>query len=342
LRRVSVTGVNTPSADALRAVGLTEPEIRCYAALVEVGMATARQLAEESGLAQSDIGPLLRSLESKGLVSRTASRPRRFVPAPPEIAVENLASARERELAEARLAASQLQQRLQSTPQHGTAGDLVEVVLGRESVIQRYRALNTGAKEQVEILLKPPYVSVMAENPSELAALRRGVRYRLLYEVPMLELAEQIEVIRTLGGAGAAVRVLPSLPTKLAIFDRRYGYLAYAPQPEDRGVAALLIRPSPLLDALSMLFEDLWSRSVPFAAASRDDARPDLSESDRRLLTLLAAGLQDEAIAYQLGVAHRTVQRRVARLMAVLGAKTRFQAGLQARDRGWIAPEQDQ
>ncbi len=157
----------------------------------------------------------------------------------------------------------------------------------------------------------------------------------------MLEVAAQIAVIRTLTAAGASARVLPSLPTKLAIFDRRYGYLAYAPQSEDRGVGALLIRPSPLLDALSMLFEDLWNRSVPFTAAARNPAQPNRSQDDEKLLTLLAAGLQDEAIAYQLGVAHRTVQRRVARLMDALGAKTRFQAGLQARDLGWIGPRSD-
>jgi hypothetical protein len=34
---------------------------------------------------------------------------------------------------------------------------------------------------------------------------------------------------------------------------------------------------------------------------------------------------------------HRTFQRRVARLMDAPSAKTRFQAGLQARDRGWVS-----
>jgi DNA-binding CsgD family transcriptional regulator len=337
VRRVNVTGVNTsPAAQALEGVGLNEAEARCYAELVELGAATARTLAEAAAVPPARMAPLLRSLEGKGLVSRTASRPQRYVAAPPEIAVENLASARERELSEARLAAARLQQRLHATPQ-ATAGDLVEVVLGREAVIQRYRALNTGAKDHVEILLKPPYVSAMAENPTELDGLGRGVRYRLLYEVPMLELPEQLDVMRTLGRAGASVRLLPSLPTKLAIFDRRYGYLAYAPQPHERGVGALLIRPSPLLDALSMLFEGLWSRAVPFHRPARSEASEPAAE-DEELLTLLAAGLQDEAIARQLGVGHRTVQRRVARLMRTLGAQTRFQAGLQARDRGWIKP----
>ena len=42
------------------------------------------------------------------------------------------------------------------------------------------------------------------------------------------------------------------------------------------------------------------------------------------------SGLTDEAIARQLGLSHRTVQRRVAAFMADLGAHTRFQAGVKA------------
>jgi DNA-binding NarL/FixJ family response regulator len=51
------------------------------------------------------------------------------------------------------------------------------------------------------------------------------------------------------------------------------------------------------------------------------------------LLGLLVAGLKDETIARQLGVSLRTVQRRIAALMHELGARTRFQAGVAARDR---------
>ncbi|MFC7641848.1 helix-turn-helix domain-containing protein [Streptosporangium lutulentum] len=48
------------------------------------------------------------------------------------------------------------------------------------------------------------------------------------------------------------------------------------------------------------------------------------------MLALLAAGLKDDAIARQLDVSLRTVQRRVRSLCDHLGAGTRFQAGLLA------------
>ncbi len=46
--------------------------------------------------------------------------------------------------------------------------------------------------------------------------------------------------------------------------------------------------------------------------------------------------MKDEAIARQLDMGARTLQRRVAHLLGLLGAETRFQAGIQASRLGWI------
>lgn len=54
------------------------------------------------------------------------------------------------------------------------------------------------------------------------------------------------------------------------------------------------------------------------------------------LVRLLHAGFKDQAIARQLGVSVRTATRRVAALMRRLDAGTRFQAGVKARERGWV------
>src|SRR2546430_2156592 len=81
------------------------------------------------------------------------------------------------------------------------------------------------------------------------------------------------------------------------------------------------------LDALVKLFDGLWARALPLHPPGDGQRSGPLAQ---RLITLLLSGLTDEAIAHQLGLSHRTVQRRVAALMAELGAHTRFQAGVQA------------
>jgi DNA-binding NarL/FixJ family response regulator len=105
--------------------------------------------------------------------------------------------------------------------------------------------------------------------------------------------------------------------------------------------AAYVVHPCSLLEALATLFEAEWERAVLLRTDTDADgaalAKPNGPRDDhRRLLGLLAAGLTDEAIARALGWSARTTQRRLQGLMRELGATTRFQAGMAARERGWL------
>jgi len=92
--------------------------------------------------------------------------------------------------------------------------------------------------------------------------------------------------------------------------------------------AALLVRSSTLLDALCQLFDLMWESAAPIPfggeTASADSSSPQGAE---RLVSVLAAGLNDKAIAHDLGVSSRTLDRRIVDLMRGLNARTRFQAG---------------
>jgi DNA-binding CsgD family transcriptional regulator len=63
---------------------------------------------------------------------------------------------------------------------------------------------------------------------------------------------------------------------------------------------------------------------------------PPPSAAELLLLELLADGLKDEAVARALGVSVRTVRRMVAELMNRLDARSRFQAAILAKQRGWL------
>ncbi|MFE9401096.1 hypothetical protein ACFYNY_04880 [Streptomyces sp. NPDC006530] len=53
----------------------------------------------------------------------------------------------------------------------------------------------------------------------------------------------------------------------------------------------------------------------------------------------MAAGFKDRAVARALGISERIVIRRIQELMATLDATTRFQAGVRARDAGWLSAD---
>jgi DNA-binding NarL/FixJ family response regulator len=85
------------------------------------------------------------------------------------------------------------------------------------------------------------------------------------------------------------------------------------------------------------LFEAEWARAVPLAKVIGQGAPEGADDPETgTLLTLLAAGQTDAAIARALGWSPRTTQRRLQRLMQSLNATTRFQAGMNAKERGWL------
>jgi DNA-binding NarL/FixJ family response regulator len=79
---------------------------------------------------------------------------------------------------------------------------------------------------------------------------------------------------------------------------------------------------------------DTAPRSLQAPSSALPGRRPDLQSG--RILELLGAGLKDEAIARQLGVSLRTVQRAVRTISMALGVTSRFQLGAEACRRGWI------
>ncbi|WP_354410324.1 LuxR C-terminal-related transcriptional regulator [Streptomyces sp. PvP037] len=61
-----------------------------------------------------------------------------------------------------------------------------------------------------------------------------------------------------------------------------------------------------------------------------------IDANDRKILNLLYTGLSDASIARHLDVGHRTVQRRVQRLMEQLQANGRVALGARAQELGLL------
>ena len=83
----------------LRELGLSSYEDRAYRALLELGTATAREVAQASGVPMGRIYDALGRLEARDLIrSQTGNRPRRYVAVEPSIAVDRLLDDRKREI----------------------------------------------------------------------------------------------------------------------------------------------------------------------------------------------------------------------------------------------------
>jgi sugar-specific transcriptional regulator TrmB/DNA-binding CsgD family transcriptional regulator len=321
----------------LEPLGVSPAEERVYLFLLAHPRASYPEIVEGTGLAAARVRTAVALLESKAVVSRSIGRSPRFVPSPPSVTLQGLVYRRLGEIEEAKAEAEDVMAKLYAATIR-SAADLVEVVTGEDAVRQRTFQMLLGAEHEVLELSRPPYP--MSTEEVERSNLAKGIRYRYIYASATLEVPGRLDDILIDIAAGEQARVLPEVPLKLSIVDRRIARMFLSTDEPDVETGILTVRASPIVDALVVLFESLWERAVPLSpttgdeSAVADDDGP--SPADRELLTLLAAGLTDEVIARHLQITTRSLRRRTVRLMALLHARSRFQAGVQAAARGWI------
>jgi sugar-specific transcriptional regulator TrmB/DNA-binding CsgD family transcriptional regulator len=327
----------------LDVLGLDATEAAAYRRLIEIPSGTADDLSDHLALEGDEAMRVLAGLESKGLVARSpGGQGRRFVASPPGIALGALLVERQEELRLAQLELGALSERYRGTAKDRAVIDVVDVVQGPQAVAQRFGQLQRSAEREIQMLVKAVFVAVTPEENAdeEMAAVRRGVAYRVVVERSHLERPGFFENAVPALEAGVQARVTEQLPLRLLIADRRIGLVPLvSADGRDEGSGALLIHPSPLLDALQTLFDVTWesARSLVVSADGvGDEAGDALDDVDAQILGLLLAGLTDQSIGNQLGLSLRTVQRRVHQLMERARVATRLQLGHEAGRRGWL------
>ncbi len=318
----------------LEAAGLGTIEESTYLDLVRRGPATVNELADRAGITLPRTRRAVTGLHRKGLVHRTPPPHDLVVPVPPDLAVDHLIQRRREELERVRETAQQLVAESHERAASRRADRLVEIVpLGSTAFDQVQRT----ARTEMRVLVAPPYASGRRLNQTQLDRGPAGVVYRTVYGNEALEEPGFMATLATYVRAGEQARLTHTVPIKLAIADRTLALLPldWTSQTPD---AAVLVHPCGLLDALVALFESIWALATPLTLTGPDSvaALAEISAEDHELLSLLVAGLTDEAAGTRLGMSRRTVVRRVQHLMAVTGARSRLQLGWRARDRGWL------
>jgi len=320
---------------ALRALGLDAGEQAVYGLLFDCEAASAREIAKAAQQPERSVQKSLSSLELKGFVTRLPEQPPRYLPAPPDIAIEALILRRQGELQQARLVGEKLREKLiRGRPTEKQEGRVVEIISGSEAQVRVYEQLQHTARNEFLGVERPPYVmGVASRNIAQERAIARGVVYRNIVDASTLELPGALERLRRQTQAGEDTRVFPGASLKLVVIDRS---VALVPLSLDRVYdAALLVRSSTLLDALCQLFDLMWETAIPIPLLDtlpNTESGPSSPNADR-LIAVLASGLNDKVVAHDLGISARTLDRRIVDLMKGLNARTRFQAGWLAAQR---------
>ncbi|QUQ67152.1 BTAD domain-containing putative transcriptional regulator [Kutzneria sp. CA-103260] len=166
------------------------------------------------------------------------------------------------------------------------------------------------------------------------ANLRPGVRCRVLCP----DSARLSGVLSSLSLAGVDVRTDTEIPMEALVVDRTSTVLPADRSSSGSSSGVAVFRLPGVVTATVGLFERIWPGAVPLSPTALADAGDTavLTNREHDLLTLLCSGSTDESAAARLDISVRTVRRMVADIMNRLGARSRFQAGVKAADRGWL------
>ncbi|TYB51594.1 helix-turn-helix domain-containing protein [Nonomuraea sp. PA05] len=263
----------------------------------------------------------------------------RYAAAPPSVALGGLLTARREELRTAELAIVALAEQHRMAAADRAVGDLIEVVTGVEAVRQRFLQIQWAARERVRSFSTAPFVAVPpSDNTAEDRGVDRGIEYQVAIEREVLATPGAVPGIVDSVRKGVQVRVADKLPIKLMMADSELALVPLTTEPGGEPAAVLLHR-SGLLTGVEALFEAVWQRAYPLRADAlgelRESHEPEIGELDRKILALLLSGLTDEAVAGQLDLSLRTLQRRLRALMDLAGVRTRVQLGWHAARHDW-------
>ncbi|RKN06283.1 LuxR family transcriptional regulator [Streptomyces radicis] len=338
-------------ANEMAVLGMSRSEERIYRHFLRHPNSAAADLHLALDIEQEAAGRALDRLLRLRLL-RPGDPPERLTPADPETAVARLTELRLRHLYEEVqritrshhiVAALRAETRGDSPAPGASDGDpatpTVEQLRGWSEISGRMDDLTFFAREEVaSVEPRPDLASPQAAQlrALDLRVLRRGLRRRVVVPDSALDHPHARAHYAELASRGARIRVATQLTEHVVLYDRR---AALMPQdPHDAGRGALLVRGGVLLASVAGLFERIWDQGedIPVELRRPVDAEAPLSAGEMRVLSLMCTAGKDEAGARDLGVSVRTYRRYIADVMRRLGASTRAQAALLARERGWL------
>lgn len=313
-----------------------EPEGRLlYVAMLEHPDAGVRELVTHTGLDESAVRRQLDVLADLELLDRGESAQ----PRPPHVGYGQLIAEAEKRLlrdqadlasaqaALASLAAEHLDRHHRDEIIRLTCLDEINdrLTVLSETAEQECVSFNPGRRTTAQI---------DESKPLNEAALARGVSIRFVYADSVRNDRASAEYGSWLSEHGGAARTIPVVPHLMVVVDRKVALIPSDPTCPQQG--ALEVHSPGVVAALMAHFEEVWTRARPLGSEDPEDEHG-LTGQQQELLRLLGDGHTDESAARRLDVSLRTVRRMMSDLTDRLGARSRFEAGLLAHQRGWLS-----
>lgn len=325
----------------LQTLGLDETTQSVYRFVLNHQGCGIAEVADTLGLPKDDVLGHVARLADLRLVRRQDGALHSGSPA---VALQSLLQRQQadllrqqQEFAEARAAASRLIAEYEQVYGVGTRTEWERLDDAR-AIETRMAALARQARTEWLFMVPPgtqPAEHLTARKPLDEDLLRRGVPVSAIFQDCVRNDRATMRYATWLAQAGGQVTTVPTLPIWLVIVDRTAALVPADPKPGC--LSAFEVTGPGIVAALTALFERIWATGA-CVGSCRPAFDDEPSPLELELLRLLGEGLTDEAVCKKLGIGLRTARRMVADLMSKLGARSRFEAGANAVQRGWLDP----
>lgn len=194
------------------------------------------------------------------------------------------------------------------------------VATGQEGIADHLLRTSPDWKELLSVRPTGVTAQLRVSVPNNRRLVERGLQMISLFDHDALDLEARLLLANeTLGSYLFGVA-----PVQMKIIDRRYVLLQ---GPEiDGDVSLMAVTSRACLDAAWRYWDSAVSSAVELS--TRPVEGQVLSARQHQIIGLLAADLNDEAVAATLSISVRTVRSDVAALLEVLGVRSRFAAGM--------------
>jgi sugar-specific transcriptional regulator TrmB len=285
--------IQTPLTKALRGVGLSGYEVKCYLSLLERDALTPPEVAKVAGIARPSAYDALEKLMSRGLCVSKPGEVKKYSACDPALLqekllmeldeaaqakLEDLRTKEEEILEKTRTVKERVSKAIEELkPQYENSRldvsplDYIEIIKDPNQIHRRFVELVKTVKEELLGFTKPPYSipreRVKEQTDPQAELLKRGVQIRIIQEISTDEQERrwQYQLADSAAKAGVEERALERVPMKGFVFDS--GTVIFSledPVTDQLSLTTIIVRHRALAELLKISFEALWSQAKDY------------------------------------------------------------------------------
>lgn len=262
---------NHPIINCLLELGMNVREAKVYFALLNKRKATAPVLQKISGIPQNKIYDTLNSLTRNGYFSeRQEGRLRIFEIVDPKVSLNYAFKRLNSRFENAIQQKKEIEKIYASNEQIVEPYEYIEVIHGNDNIHRKFIELLKNVEFELLAFTRSPFASKTKEMKNEQTEtfhnyLARGGESRGVYEVHKDSLARMFYNIHDSFEIGENFRIVPKLPLKMFIFDRKTLLIAEKESmTEESELTMTVVKQKATVDGYIALFDFFWEQGLKY------------------------------------------------------------------------------